>query len=139
MSSLTDGEAHRGHPHLHLHWGVLQHSQHDFPVLRCFPCTFAGTRFPIQVYPSSIIIPPHEYRHVTLAFCPKALQQYTATFEAIAVGGAADPATAGFTCEIRGEGALPSLNFQVRHCDSRLAWCLMACSCSYIVTQTSLH
>jgi hydrocephalus-inducing protein len=71
-------------------------------------------RFPIEVYPNSIIIPPHEYRHVTLVFCPKALQQYSATFEAIAVGGAADPSTASFSCEVRGEGALPSLNFQVR-------------------------
>lgn len=75
--------------------------------------SFAGMRFPIEVYPNSIIIPPHEYRHVTLAFGPKALQQYSATFEAIAVGGAADPTTASFTCELRGEGALPSLNFQV--------------------------
>lgn len=71
-------------------------------------------RFPIEVYPSNIIIPPHEYRHVTLAFCPKALQHYNAVFEAVAVGGAADPTTASFTCELRGEGALPSLNFQVR-------------------------
>jgi hypothetical protein len=77
-------------------------------------------RFPIEVYPSSIIIPPHEYRHVTLAFCPKALQQYTATFEAVAVGGAADPNTANFVCELRGEGALPSLNFQVRGAGSFL-------------------
>lgn len=69
-------------------------------------------RFPIEVYPSSIVIPPHEYRHVTLTFRPKALQQYRAVFEAIAVGGAADPTTASFTCELRGEGALPSLNFQ---------------------------
>lgn len=79
----------------------------------CQPLLCAGVRFPIEVYPSSIIIPPHEYRHVTLAFCPKALQQYTATFEAVAVGGAADPTTANFVCELRGEGALPSLNFQV--------------------------
>jgi len=67
----------------------------------------------MEVYPNSIVIPPHEYRHVTLAFCPRALQQYSATFEAVAVGGAADPITAGFVCELRGEGALPSLNFQV--------------------------
>jgi hypothetical protein len=65
------------------------------------------------VFPASIIIPPHEYRHVTLAFLPKALQHYVATFEAAVVGGAADPATAAFTCELRGEGALPSLSFQV--------------------------
>lgn len=67
----------------------------------------------MEVYPNSIVIPPHEYRHVTLAFCPRALQQYSATFEAVAVCGAADTITAGFVCELRGEGALPSLNFQV--------------------------
>lgn len=80
----------------------------------CYPPTdIAGVRFPIEVYPSTITIPAHEYRHVTLAFCPKALQQYSATFEAVAVGGAADPSTASFTCEVRAEGALPSLTFQV--------------------------
>jgi hydrocephalus-inducing protein len=70
-------------------------------------------RFPMEVYPSSCIIPPHEYRHITLAFLPRALQQYAASFEAAVMGGAADPATASFTCELRGEGALPSLCFQV--------------------------
>jgi hydrocephalus-inducing protein len=67
----------------------------------------------MEVFPSSIVIPPHEYRHITLAFCPKAIQQYSATFEASVVGGGADPATAGFVCELRGEGTLPSLSFQV--------------------------
>ncbi|WIA13448.1 hypothetical protein OEZ85_007028 [Tetradesmus obliquus] len=71
-----------------------------------------GVRFPMEVFPSSIVIPPHEYRHVTLAFCPKAIQQYSATFEATVVGGGADPGTAGFVCELRGEGTLPSLSFQ---------------------------
>lgn len=70
-------------------------------------------RYPIEVYPNTIIIPPHEYRHVTITFLPKALQQYVATFEAAVVGGVADPATATFVCELRGEGALPSLSFQV--------------------------
>lgn len=73
-----------------------------------------GVRFRMEVFPSSIVIPPHEYRHVTLAFCPKAIQQYSATFEATVVGGGADPGTAGFVCELRGEGTLPSLSFQVR-------------------------
>lgn len=73
----------------------------------------AGVRFPIEVYPSSIVIPPHEYRHVTMVFCPTAIQQYSATFEAIVVGGGADPSTAGFVFEVRGEGTLPSLSFQV--------------------------
>jgi hydrocephalus-inducing protein len=74
----------------------------------------SGVRFPMEVLPSSIVIPPHEYRHVTLAFCPKGIQQYSATFEASVVGGGADAATAGFVCELRGEGTLPSLSFQVR-------------------------
>lgn len=67
----------------------------------------------MEVFPSSLIIPPHEYRHVTLAFCPRAIQQYSATFEASVVGGQADPNSAGFVCELRGEGTLPSLSFQV--------------------------
>lgn len=75
---------------------------------------FAGVRFPMEVHPNSIVIPPHEYRHVTLVFCPSAIQQYSATFEATVAGGGADPTTAGFTCELRGEGTLPSLSVQVR-------------------------
>jgi hypothetical protein len=91
------------------------------PFMLLYALLHAGVRFPIEVYPNSIIIPPHEYRHVTLAFCPKALQQYGAIFEAVAVGGAADPLTASFSCELRGEGALPSLTFQVRCGSSRVS------------------
>jgi hydrocephalus-inducing protein len=60
----------------------------------------------------SITIPPHEYRHIAIAFCPHAIQQYSATFEASVEGGEADPATAGFVCELRGAGTLPSLSIQ---------------------------
>lgn len=75
----------------------------------------AGTPFPMEVQPASIVIPPHEYRHVALAFLPRGIQQYSATFEAAVVDGG-NPATASFVCELRGEGTLPSLSFQVRGC-----------------------
>lgn len=71
-----------------------------------------GQTFPMAVHPSRIIIPPHEYRYVTLAFCPRAIRQYSASFEAVVEGGS-DPATKSFTCEVRGEGTLPSLTLQV--------------------------
>jgi hydrocephalus-inducing protein len=67
----------------------------------------------MEVHPSSIVLPPHEYRHITLVFCPRAIQQYTATFEAAVQDGAADLASSGFVCELRGEGTLPSLSLQV--------------------------
>lgn len=64
------------------------------------------------VEPAQIVIPPHEYRYTTLYFAPAAIQQYSATFEA-AVQGGSDPATKSFTCELRGEGTLPTLSIQV--------------------------
>ncbi len=70
-------------------------------------------RFPIDVSPASIVIPPHEYRYATLCFCPRAIQAYTATFEA-AVEGGSESKSRAFSCELRGEGTLPSLTLQVR-------------------------
>eukprot|EP00775_Hariotina_reticulata_P008964 gene8964-9139_t len=72
----------------------------------------SGVTLPMEVHPSSIVLPPHEYRHITLAFCPRAIQQYSATFEAMVQDGAADLASSGFVCELRGEGTLPSLSLQ---------------------------
>jgi hydrocephalus-inducing protein len=72
----------------------------------------AGQQFPMVVEPSQIVIPPHEYRYTCLYFAPTAIQQYSATFEASVQGGA-DPATRGFSCELRGEGTLPTLSVQV--------------------------
>ena len=66
----------------------------------------------MDVTPSSIIIPPHEYRCCTLLFSPTAIQQYSATFTAEVEGGS-DSKTKAFSCELRGEGSLPSLTMQV--------------------------
>jgi hydrocephalus-inducing protein len=49
---------------------------------------------------------------VALHFSPRAIQAYSATFTAEVEGGA-DPQTRAFTCELRGEGSLPSLTMQV--------------------------
>lgn len=68
---------------------------------------------PFSVKPSSpLIIPPHEYRYITVVFAPRAIQTYIATFEAIVQEGR-KPETKGFTCQLRGEGSLPSLSLQV--------------------------
>ena len=61
--------------------------------------------------PPQLIIPPHEFRYVAVVFRPQAIQQYSATFDAAVVDGS-DPATKGFSCEVRGEGTLPSLSLQ---------------------------
>lgn len=58
---------------------------------------------------SQLVIPPHEYRYTAVYFAPRAIQQYAATFEAVVEGGS-DPKTRAFSCEIRGEGTLPSLS-----------------------------
>eukprot|EP00955_Chlamydomonas_euryale_P017652 188684-Chlamydomonas_euryale.AAC.1 len=52
-----------------------------------------------------------EYRYAAVAFAPAAIQAYSGTLEATVQGGS-DPATKAFTCEVRGEGTLPSLSLQ---------------------------
>jgi hypothetical protein len=56
---------------------------------------------------------PRVIRCVTLHFTPRAIQAYSATFAAEVEAGT-DPRTRAFTCELRGEGSLPSLTLQVR-------------------------
>lgn len=63
--------------------------------------------------PPQLVIPPHEFRYTSVVFAPQAIQQYSGTLEAVVKDGS-DPATQKFTCEIRGEGTLPSLALQVR-------------------------
>lgn len=63
------------------------------------------------VDPPQLIIPPMEYRYAAVVFAPSAIQQYSGSFEAVVQDGG-DPATRAFTCEVRGEGTLPSLSLQ---------------------------
>ena len=68
--------------------------------------------FPMEVQPPQLILPPNEARYVTLSFSPVAIRSYAATFEA-AVEGGSHPATKAFSCELRGEGTLPSLSVEL--------------------------
>ena len=72
------------------------------------------------VEPAQLVIPPQEYRYTALYFAPAAIQQYSATLEAVVQGGS-DPATRSFSCELRGEGTLPTLSIQVRGAAARPA------------------
>lgn len=67
--------------------------------------------FPMEVHPKKLDIPPHEYRYVTVYFAPKAIKSFAAMFEAVVENGG-DPATRRFTCELRGEGTLPTLTLE---------------------------
>ena len=68
--------------------------------------------FPMEVQPAQLVLPPNEARYVTLSFSPVAIRSYAATFEA-AVEGGSHPATRAFSCELRGEGTLPSLSVEL--------------------------
>ena len=68
--------------------------------------------FPMEVQPPQLVLPPNEARYVTLSFSPVAIRSYAATFEA-AVEGGSHPATKAFSCELRGEGTLPSLSLEL--------------------------
>ena len=67
-----------------------------------------GQALPMEISPSQLVIPPLEYRYTALYFAPRAIQSYLATFEATVENGG-DPKTKSFTCEVRGEGTLPTL------------------------------
>ncbi|CAG9464033.1 unnamed protein product [Pedinophyceae sp. YPF-701] len=64
--------------------------------------------FPLVVTPDRVDIPPHEYRYVTVRFLPRAIQTYSAEFEAVVDNGG-DPATRSCRFDIRGEGVLPHM------------------------------
>ncbi|EFJ42226.1 hypothetical protein VOLCADRAFT_67248 [Volvox carteri f. nagariensis] len=66
------------------------------------------TAFPMEVSPAQLVIPPLEYRYTAIYFAPRAIQSYVATLEAVVENGG-DPKTKSFSCEVRGEGTLPSL------------------------------
>ena len=67
--------------------------------------------FPMTVLPSSLEIPAHEHRYVTVYFAPRGIASYAATFSATVRGGE-DPKTRGFRCELRGDGTLPHVRVE---------------------------
>ncbi len=78
----------------------------------------------MEVSPAQLVIPPLEYRYTAVYFAPRAIQLYGATLEAVVENGS-DPKTKSFTCELRGEGTLPTLTIaeptQVGHTAHRYA------------------
>ena len=70
------------------------------------------TPFPMTPQPAQLIIPPNESSFMAVHFAPTAIRCYTATFEA-AVENGGDAATRSFSCELRGEGTLPSLTLEM--------------------------
>jgi len=70
-----------------------------------------GEKFPMEVHPASLDVPPHEHRYVTLYFDPRAISSYVATLDAVVREGA-DPKTKQFTCDVRGDGTLPHVTVE---------------------------
>ena len=70
-----------------------------------------GEKFPMEVHPASLDVPPHEHRYVTLYFDPRAIASYVATLDAVVREGA-DPKTKQFTCDVRGDGTLPHVTVE---------------------------
>ncbi|GMH35419.1 hypothetical protein BSKO_03287 [Bryopsis sp. KO-2023] len=77
----------------------------------------SGEAYPFVVKPESVTIPPHENTYVSVYFMPRAIQSFVATLEATVSMGC-DQDTKGFSCQVRGEGMLPSLTLQVPTVDS---------------------
>jgi hydrocephalus-inducing protein len=95
---------------LHKHLTALYTLQQPGPLTSCL-CLPPGQQFPMEVTPKQLVIPSMEYRYVTLAFAPRAIQAYNATLEATVEHGT-DPKTRSFACEVRGEGTLPTISLQ---------------------------
>lgn len=72
----------------------------------------SGVPFPMAVQPQRLEIPPHESRYVTASFCPSAIQSFSGILEAVVENGT-DAKTRAFTCELRGEGALPHIRAEL--------------------------
>ena len=72
--------------------------------------------FPMTAQPAQLIIPANESRFMAVHFAPTAIRSYSAAFEAVVEAGA-DAATGRFTCELRGEGTLPSLTLELPQAD----------------------
>ena len=68
----------------------------------------AMANFPMEVVPAQLTIPPQESRYTSILFNPRAIAPYSAMLEAVVENGS-DPSTNNLTCELRGEGTLPTL------------------------------
>ena len=64
-----------------------------------------------QVQPSSLELPPHEHRYVTVYFKPVEMRMYNARFKAT-VEDATDPTTNQLSFELTGEGTLPCVTVE---------------------------
>ena len=74
------------------------------------------TPFPMTCQPAQLIIPANESCFMAVHFAPTAIRSYAATFEASVENGG-DAATRSFSCELRGEGTLPSLTLDMPQAD----------------------
>lgn len=70
------------------------------------------TSFPMTCQPAQLVIPANESCFMAVHFAPTAIRSYAATFEASVENGG-DAATRSFSCELRGEGTLPSLTLEM--------------------------
>jgi hydrocephalus-inducing protein len=62
-----------------------------------------------EVSPKELVIPPHDSRHIEVSFRPSRIATFGALLEANVMGGT-DPATNQLAFELRGDGAMPSVN-----------------------------
>ena len=71
-----------------------------------------GTESPaFQVQPTSLELPPHEHRYVTVYFKPVEMRTYSAKFEALVADGT-DTRSNNLTFELTGEGTLPCVTVE---------------------------
>lgn len=63
------------------------------------------------VHPSTVDLPPHEHRYVTVYFRPEQMRMYTASFSAEVENGA-DESTRRLVFDIGGQGTLPCLTVE---------------------------
>lgn len=89
----------------------------------------SGSRGPCGQATESCRHVPPACRYVALHFTPRAIQAYSAMLVA-EVDGGADPRTRVFSCELRGEGSLPSLTLQVANSAGRQTDQRQAAACS---------
>ena len=69
----------------------------------------SGAAFRIQ--PTSLELPPHENRYITVYFKPSEMRSYTAAFEANVVDGT-EPRTRQLRFDVTGEGTLPCVTVE---------------------------
>uniref|UniRef100_A0A0G4I9B7 HYDIN/VesB/CFA65-like Ig-like domain-containing protein n=1 Tax=Chromera velia CCMP2878 TaxID=1169474 RepID=A0A0G4I9B7_9ALVE len=71
-----------------------------------------GSEDVFEVQPQKLVIPPHEYRYCSVYFRPTALMRFSGSFSATVARGV-DPEATNVNFGLTGEGALPSISFEV--------------------------